>query len=55
MAAVVGHCKPVFYKFKGGGGIGTMQGVSLFFVPVEFLVSMFIGGLVVIFFFKLVF
>ena len=52
MAAVVGHCKPVFYKFKGGGGIGTMQGVSLFFVPVEFLVSMFIGGLVVIFFFK---
>lgn len=52
MAAVVGHCKPVFYKFKGGGGIGTMQGVSLFFVPVEFLVSMFIGGLIVIFFFK---
>ncbi len=52
MMAVVGHCKPVFYKFNGGGGIGTMQGVSLFFVPVEFLVSMLIGGLVVIFFFK---
>ena len=52
MAAVVGHCKPVFYNFKGGGGIGTMQGVSLFFIPVEFLVSMFIGGLIVIFFFK---
>ncbi len=52
MAAVVGHCKPVFYHFKGGGGIGTMQGVSLFFVPVEFIISMFIGGLIVIFFFN---
>lgn len=52
MAAVIGHCRPVFYKFKGGGGIGTMQGVSLFFVPFEFLLSMIIGGLIVIFFFK---
>jgi acyl phosphate:glycerol-3-phosphate acyltransferase len=52
MAAVIGHCKPVYYKFDGGGGIGTMQGVSLFFIPIEFLVSMFIGGLIVIFFFK---
>jgi acyl phosphate:glycerol-3-phosphate acyltransferase len=49
---VVGHCKPVFYRFRGGGGIGTMQGVSLFFVPVEYLVSMLIGGLVVLNFFK---
>lgn len=52
MAAVTGHCKPVFYGFDGGGGIGTMQGVSLFFIPVEFIVSLIIGGLIVIFFFK---
>ena len=52
MAAVTGHCKPIFYNFKGGGGIGTMLGVSLFFIPVEFLVSLIIGGLIVIFFFK---
>ncbi|MDC7232681.1 MAG: glycerol-3-phosphate acyltransferase [Spirochaetales bacterium] len=47
IAAVIGHCKPVFYKFKGGGGVGPMQGVSLFFVPVEYLASMLIGGIIV--------
>ncbi|MBU0927004.1 MAG: glycerol-3-phosphate acyltransferase [Spirochaetes bacterium] len=52
IAAVVGHCRPVFYGFKGGGGIGTMLGVSLFFVPAEFLFSMLAGGLVSIRFFK---
>jgi acyl phosphate:glycerol-3-phosphate acyltransferase len=51
IAAVVGHCRPVFYGFKGGGGIGTMLGVSLFFVPAEFLFSMLAGGLVSIRFF----
>jgi len=52
IAAVAGHCRPVFYGFKGGGGIGTMLGISLFFVPVEFLFSMLAGGLVSIRFFK---
>lgn len=52
IAAVIGHCRPVFYGFKGGGGIGTMQGVSLFFVPVEYLVSMLVGGLISMRFFK---
>jgi len=52
IAGVVGHCLPVFYGFKGGGGIGTMQGVSLFFIPVEYLVSMLIGGTIVLLFFK---
>lgn len=52
ISAVLGHRYPVFYGFKGGGGIGTMLGVSIFFVPVEFLVSMLLGGLVVILFFK---
>jgi len=52
IAAVVGHCRPVFYGFKGGGGIGTMLGVSLFFVPVEFLFAILAGGLVSIRFFK---
>ncbi len=52
MAAVLGHCRPVFHGFRGGGGIGTMLGVSLFFVPVEFLCSMLVGGLVAIRFFR---
>ena len=33
IAAVLGHCKSIFLKFTGGGGIGTMLGVSLFFIP----------------------
>ncbi|MBN1335896.1 MAG: glycerol-3-phosphate acyltransferase [Deltaproteobacteria bacterium] len=51
IAAVVGHCRSVFHGFKGGGGIGTMLGVSLFFVPIEFLFSMLVGGLVAMRFF----
>lgn len=52
IAAVLGHCKPVFYNFKGGGGVGPMQGVSLFFVPVEYIASMLIGGIIVQIVFK---
>lgn len=48
IAAVVGHCRPVFHRFKGGGGIGTMQGVSIFFVPVEYLAAMLVGGVLVL-------
>ena len=51
IAAVIGHCRPVFYGFKGGGGIGTMLGVSLFLVPIEFLSSLLLGGLISIRFF----
>lgn len=52
IVAVLGHCLPVYYGFKGGGGIGTMQGISLFFIPVEYLVSMLIGGTIVLTCFK---
>lgn len=52
IAGVIGHCLPVYYRFKGGGGIGPMQGVSLFFVPVEYIISMLIGGSVVLLFVK---
>jgi len=51
--AVAGHCRPVFNKFKkGGGGIGTMLGVSLFFIPVEFILSLLIGVIVTFVFMK---
>ncbi len=48
IVAVLGHRFPLYHGFKGGGGIGTMQGISLFFVPVEYLVSMLIGGSIVL-------
>lgn len=48
IAAVLGHRFPLYHGFRGGGGIGTMQGISLFFVPVEYLASMLIGGTIVL-------
>jgi len=50
LAAITGHCKPVFFGFRGGGGIATAIGVYLFFVPVELFASMLVGfGLVMLF------
>jgi acyl phosphate:glycerol-3-phosphate acyltransferase len=34
LAAVVGHCYPIFHRFKGGKGVATGGGVLLFTVPV---------------------
>jgi glycerol-3-phosphate acyltransferase PlsY len=43
IAAIAGHCRSVFYRFRGGGGISTSMGVFLFFVPVEFVASVLLG------------
>lgn len=32
-AAVLGHCYPIFHKFKGGKGVATGLGVLLFALP----------------------
>jgi glycerol-3-phosphate acyltransferase PlsY len=52
MAAATGHIKPLFYGFKGGGGLSTVLGLFVFFLPFEYLVSLVLGGLIVIRFFK---
>lgn len=39
LAAVIGHCYPVFHKFKGGKGVATGGGVLLFTVPIVALVE----------------
>lgn len=36
IVAIMGHCYPVFLKFKGGKGIATMGGVMLFLAPLVF-------------------
>lgn len=38
LAAVVGHCYPIFHKFRGGKGIATAGGVFVFTVPLEALI-----------------
>jgi glycerol-3-phosphate acyltransferase PlsY len=43
IAAIAGHCRSVFHRFRGGGGIATSMGVYLFFVPVEFVASVLLG------------
>jgi acyl phosphate:glycerol-3-phosphate acyltransferase len=37
-AAVVGHCYPVFHRFRGGKGVATGLGVLLFTVPIVGLI-----------------
>lgn len=34
LMAVVGHCYPVFHRFKGGKGVATGLGVLFFTVPI---------------------
>jgi glycerol-3-phosphate acyltransferase PlsY len=36
-AAVVGHCYPVYIKFKGGKGVATALGGFLYFSPQAFI------------------
>lgn len=38
LAAVVGHCYPIFHRFRGGKGVATAVGLVLFTIP--------IGGLI---------
>ena len=33
LAAVIGHCYPIFHKFKGGKGVATGLGVLVFTIP----------------------
>ena len=37
--AVVGHCFPVFHRFRGGRGVATSGGVLLFVVPLAGLIT----------------
>ena len=55
--AVVGHCFPIFYKFKGGKGVatylGTVVGYIIFLAPdlgIVFWQFFFILGFVVLYF-----
>ncbi len=40
VAAILGHCRPLFFQFRGGGGVVTAMGVFFYLVPAEFAVSL---------------
>lgn len=39
---ILGHCYSVFLAFEGGKGVATFFGISLFMMPVETLVGLFV-------------
>lgn len=47
LLAVVGHCYPVFYRFKGGKGVATGLGVLFFTVPLVGAIA-FVGWAVLV-------
>ena len=49
LAALVGHCFPVWLKFKGGKGVATAAGVFLVLCPRAFLGDVILFVLVVLF------
>lgn len=52
LAAIVGHCRPLYHGFRGGGGAAAALPVLFFFAPVESLVSLLLGWLAVLAFVK---
>ena len=52
IAAIGGHCRPVFHGFRGGGGMATSMGVFLFFIPIEFVACMLLSALFVMLFIR---
>ncbi|MGA7096975.1 MAG: glycerol-3-phosphate 1-O-acyltransferase PlsY [Acidimicrobiia bacterium] len=47
LAAVIGHCYPIFHKFRGGKGVATCGGVFLFTVPLIALIEIVVWAIVV--------
>jgi acyl-phosphate glycerol 3-phosphate acyltransferase len=52
LAAISGHCKPLFFRFRGGGGIATSIGVYGFFIPAELLLCLVLAFLIAILFLR---
>lgn len=48
LAAVVGHCYPVFHRFRGGKGVATAAGVVMFTLPIAGLALAALWGAVVL-------
>ena len=49
LAALVGHCYPVWLKFKGGKGVATAAGLFAALCPLAWLAAVILFALVVVF------
>jgi glycerol-3-phosphate acyltransferase PlsY len=52
ISAIIGHCWPLYFSFRGGGGLATSIGVYMFFIPVEFFSALVISFITVQVFFR---
>ena len=43
-AAVIGHCYPLFHRFRGGKGVATGLGALIFTVPLVALINLVVWG-----------
>lgn len=39
LAGVIGHNWPIFFNFRGGGGLAITMGISIFLLPREFILA----------------
>jgi glycerol-3-phosphate acyltransferase PlsY len=51
-AAVLGHRRPIYYGFNGGGAVATAIGAMLCFAPVEVGLSLGLGYVLAMLFFR---
>ena len=47
IGAIIGHCRPLYFRFKGGRAAATLMGMYLFFIPYELIVSFVVVSLIV--------
>jgi len=48
IGAIFGHRYPLYYHFKGGRGASTLLGMFLFFIPIEFGISLVVDAILVL-------
>ena len=52
MAVITGHCWPLYFGLRGGRGLATSIGIYMFFIPVEFFISLVLAFITVQVFFR---